>query len=108
MTDTERREPPRRRRRVHALLAVNGVLLLLLAAVTFSPTSEAQVQRRGDYTMVAGGVQGIVGDMAVYIVDTKNRELIAVGYDPNEKELLGIGYRNIAADTASLQRTGPR
>ncbi|MEE8507910.1 MAG: hypothetical protein V3T07_02500, partial [Myxococcota bacterium] len=42
-----------------ALLALNGALLVLLAAVTFGASVDAQQgRRRGDYTMVAGGVKG--------------------------------------------------
>jgi len=99
--------PSRRdgRSRLYGLLAVNGVLLLLLGAVTFAPSSQAQVRVRGNYSMVAGGVQGANAN-ALYIVDTTNRELIALTYDPNQKELLGIGYRNLAVDAESMQRRG--
>ena len=39
------------------------------------------------------------------VIET-NQEMIAVQYEPNTKELLGIGYRNISVDAASMQRRG--
>ena len=40
------------------------------------------------------------GAEVVYLVDTVNRELIAVRWDQGRKSLTGIGYRNLDADTA--------
>jgi len=84
------------------LLAVNGVLLILLGAVTLGPSTLAQNRVRGDYTMVAGGVNGAMSGV-VYVVDTANQELMAVTFDPNQKSLMGIGYRNLGGDIASVQ-----
>jgi len=95
----------RRPGRLHGLLALNGALLLVLGAVTFGPSAEAQVRARGSYTMVAGGVNGSASG-AVYIVDTTNEELIALTYDPNSKELVGVGFRSLAADVVNLGRPG--
>jgi hypothetical protein len=53
--------------------------------------------------MVAGGIKGTDAG-AVYIVDTTNQEMIVVGYDHNSKQLSGLGYRNLAADAAGMQR----
>lgn len=95
--------PPKPRRRLYGLLAVNGALLLALAAVTFSPVAEAQSLARGEYTMVAGSVNGSQSGV-VYIVDVVNQEMIAITFEHSQKELLGIGYRNLRADVASLAR----
>ena len=86
-----------------ALLALNAALLLLLAAVTFAPAVSAQARGRGEYTMVAGGVNGLQSS-ALYVVDTVNQELIVLGYDASTKRLDGIGYRNLAADSAEWMR----
>ena len=87
-----------------ALLALNGALLALLAAVTFGPSVDAQQgRRRGDYTMVAGGVKG-ANSSAVYIVDTVNQEMMAVTYNQQSKTLDGVGYRNLAADAGIVLR----
>ncbi|TSA39594.1 hypothetical protein D4Q85_00905 [bacterium] len=87
------------------LLAMNGSLLILLGVAAFWPTPGADAQpnvlprARGEYTMVAGRtVMG--GAEVVYIVDTLNRELIAVRWDQGRKALVGIGYRNLDADSA--------
>ncbi len=85
------------------LIALNVALLVVLAVVALAPTVGAQIRRRGEYTMVPGGVNGLVPS-AVYIVDSTNQELIAVNYDYNSKQLKGIGYRNLAADASEWMR----
>lgn len=104
---TEAAEPIRTSRAwgpLGGLLALNGVLLLLLTAVTFAPAADAQTSRlRGEYTMVAGSVPGSDSD-AVYIVDVVNQELIAMTYDHNTNEMIGVGYRHLAVDAAEAVR----
>jgi hypothetical protein len=94
----------RRGSALRGLLALNGALLLVLAAVTFGATAKAQVRPRGEYTMVAGGANG-ADSAAVYIVDTVNQELMVVTYNTQTKQLAGIGYRNLAADASSRVRS---
>ena len=95
------------RRRLAGIVAINGLLLAVLGAVTFAPNADAQSRSRGNYTMVAGRAQGATGGV-VYIVDTTNEELVAVTWDPNQKVLSGIGYRNLALDAGGLGRGGGR
>jgi hypothetical protein len=97
------RAPPNTR----ALIVLNAVLLVLLTVVTLAPAVGAQTRSRGNYAMVAGGVNGLVPS-AVYIVDSSNQELIGVSYDYNSKQLNGIGYRNLATDAAEWMRGRPR
>lgn len=86
------------RRPTRGLLVLNAALLVLLAVVTFAPMADAQQGRAvGDYTMVAGGVNGSLGSV-VYIVDAINQEMIAVTFDPSTRRLEGVGYRNLAVD----------
>jgi len=92
-------------RRLRGLLALNGALLMALGAVVFGPSADAQLRPRGDYTMVAGRVNGAHSGV-VYIVDTANQELIALTYDHNEKRVEGVGYRNLAADASNQLRAG--
>ena len=99
------RQGPRRSGRVHGLLVVNAALLALLGVVTFSPAADAQARSRGNYVMVAGGVAGSASG-AVYIVDTVNEELIALTWEPNDRELLGVGYRNLSVDATTLAQPG--
>ncbi|MHC4103200.1 MAG: hypothetical protein ACYSW1_20230 [Planctomycetota bacterium] len=101
--DNEKRSDRRAVPNTRALLALNAALLLLLAVVTFAPAVSAQVRTRGEYTMVAGGVNGLQSS-ALYVVDTVNQELIVLGYDASTKRLDGIGYRNLAADSAEWMR----
>jgi hypothetical protein len=87
-----------------ALLLLNAALLVLLGAVTFGSTALAQNRGRGEYTMVAGGVNG-ANSSAAYIVDVANQEMIALTYDHNTKLLQGVGYRNLNED--AVNRTKP-
>jgi hypothetical protein len=88
------------------LLALNAALLVVLAAVTFgSSAADAQARPRGEYTMVAGGVNGSQSS-AVYIIDERNQELVAVTFDPSKKALQGITYRNLTEDAAVIARRG--
>ena len=80
---------------------------MTIALVTLAPRAEAQLRPRGSYIMVAGGVAGAPAD-ALWIVDTVSQEMIALTYDPNQKELQGIGYRNLMADAAVVTRSPSR
>lgn len=93
---------------MYGLLLLNGVLLAALAFITFGPSADAQMRPRGEYTAVAGNVNGAISDV-VYIVDTVNAEMIAIMYEPSTKEMIGLGYRNIRADALGrLQSGNPR
>jgi hypothetical protein len=87
------------------LIALNAVLLAVLALVTFGSAVKAQPapRGRGEYTMVAGGGSGT--DAAIiWIVDVANQEMIAMTYNHNTTVLDGVGYRNLAADAATVMR----
>ena len=100
----ERGDAHRRVSTFRSLLVLNTLLLALLAAVTFGPSANAQSRARGQYTMVAGGVNGSTSS-AVYIIDVINQEMMAVAYNQNTKRLDGLGYRNLALDaTTRTQR----
>ncbi len=88
---------------LRGLLAINGALLIILAAVTFGSTVNGQARGRGEYTMVAGGVPS-TDAAALYIVDVANQEMIAMVFNPNAKSLEGVGYRNLTIDAAAIQR----
>lgn len=88
---------------MRGLLILNLALLVVLGAVTFGARAHGQNRVRGEYTMVAGGVNGSDAD-AVYIVDTINQEMFAVIYDNSTKALQGVGYRNLGADAATYTR----
>lgn len=92
---------------MRGLIMLNGALLCVLALITFGGNADAQNRPRGDYNMVAGGVNGSETG-AVYIVDGTTQELIAITFEPNSKEIIGIGYRNLAADASAGARSGRR
>jgi hypothetical protein len=100
--------PPAPRRRL-LLVAMNLGLLGLLAAVTWSSSAAAQAEARarGRYLAVSGGVPGTDADV-VWIVDTVNQEMVALTWDSDRKQIIGVGYRDLALDTAAALRGGGR
>ena len=86
-----------------ALLALNGILLLLLAAVVFMPTAEAQIVNRHRYTAAAAHVNGVESGV-IFILDATTQELVAAAWDQDAKRLLTLGYRGVAADAAAALR----
>lgn len=94
---------------VRALVAANVLLLaaaaIVIARPTLVPNAFAQTEAarpRGQYTMVSGKTnQG--GPHAVYILDAASREVIALRWDQSRQSLVGVGYRNIEADSRLTQ-----
>jgi len=93
----------RSRSRCAGLIALNAVLLGVLGFVSLAPRVDAQAaaRTRGDYLMVAGRVNGVDGS-AVYVIDSRNQEMIALSLNNTSKALDGIGYRNIGNDARTL------
>lgn len=94
MTHTKRNGPRR------GLLTLNALLLAALGAVTLAPSADAQnatPRARGEYSLVGGGVTGGNAN-AVYVLDSANRELIALLWDNSRRQINGIGYRDLAND----------
>lgn len=90
------------------LLALNALLMLVLLVVTFAPAARAQpgaARQRGDYTLIAARALGFA-EAAIWLVDTNNQELIALRYDRSNKQLLFLGYRNLATDARQAERRG--
>ena len=91
---------------LRALVAINAALLMILGAVTFGGSVRAQMRVPGEYTMVAGGVNGAESS-AVYIADVVNQEMMAVTFDHQKGTIQGIGYVNLGADAAAVTRRRP-
>ena len=106
--------PPRLSRR---LIGLNIALLAVLAVVTIAGvvSSRADAQQpggavplprmRGEYTMVAGKIQGAT-TQSLYIIDAANQELVALSWDRANNRFEPIGHRSIADDAKYL--TKPR
>ncbi len=94
-----------RHRPLVGLLALNAVLLGVLATVTLAPRVQANPNAlgRSSYTMVAGTVKGQAMPI-LFIVDEGAQELVGVSWDEQGKNLVGMGYRNLAADSAEVGR----
>ncbi|MCA9285762.1 MAG: hypothetical protein KDA22_11130 [Phycisphaerales bacterium] len=89
--------------RVHGLILVNVALLGALALVSLSPRAQAQDRRRSNYLLASGFSKNDSAE-ALWIVDQGNQEVIAVTWDSNRNELVGIGYRDLNADAGVLRR----
>jgi len=90
---------------MRGLIALNLLLLAVLAVVTFMPDASAQVRARANYTMAAGGAPGTAADV-IWIVDSVNQQLIAISWEPNQRELIGIGGRSLMRDAAVAVQPG--
>jgi hypothetical protein len=95
------------KRAIRGLIGLNALLAVCLAVVTFSPAVTAQQPKRapGDYTMVAGVVQGSPSAV-IYIVDATNQELVAIMWDQSRKQMNAVGYRDLAEDGKVTKRGG--
>ncbi len=88
------------------LIALNVALLGGLGLVSLAPFADAQSatgqtsRARGDYAVVGGATIGGVSGV-IYVLDTANRELIALGWNDSTKSLEGIGYRDLSRDASS-------
>ncbi len=92
------------------LIALNAALLLTLGAVTLAPHATAQsrgsetARPRGEYTVVGGAVSGANAN-AIYVLDSANREMVGLLWDESRRQILGLGYRDLALDlTADPER----
>lgn len=93
----------RKRTAVHGLIMLNALLLGALAFVSFSPAAGAQARRNGLYTLVGGTANGQVAGVA-FIVDEVNQEMVALSWNEGAKQLLGLGYANLAVDGQRVQQ----
>jgi hypothetical protein len=87
------------------LIVLNLALLGALSVVTFSPGAGAQMgsqvnRVRGEYSIVGGASIGGVSS-TVYVLDSANRELIALNWNDSTKSLEGVGYRDLNRDSSS-------
>ncbi len=88
---------------VRSLILLNAGLLIVLAGVSFVPAADAQQALvKGQYSMVAGRVQGSTPD-GVFIVDAANMEMAATTWSIGRRSLEFVGYRNLPADAANTQ-----
>jgi len=94
----------KRLRPLPILVAANITALGFLAVVELSGSAVAQAFRvRGTYSAASGRIPG-TETHAVYVVDETTQEVIAVQWDPRSRQLVGLGYRNMAADAADGAR----
>jgi hypothetical protein len=90
---------------LRGLVVLNVALLGALAVMTFMPRADAQLRARANYTMAAGGTPGTAADV-IWVVDTVNQQMIALTWEPNQRELVGIGGRSLARDAAAAGQPG--
>jgi len=95
---------PDDRRTIRMLVALNALAIGLFGIVRLADTADAQAGRpRSTYTAAAGRIAGTETNV-VYIVDEATQELVAVQWNPNTKQLQGLGYRSLASDAGAILR----
>ncbi|PCI07676.1 hypothetical protein COB72_09820 [bacterium] len=92
-------------RPTRGLVVLNLALLAGLGLVTIAPDAGAQMgtptsRARGEYSIVGGSTIGGVSS-TIYVLDSANRELIALSWNDSAKSLDGIGYRDLSLDSSS-------
>ncbi|MCA9294796.1 MAG: hypothetical protein KDA20_13390, partial [Phycisphaerales bacterium] len=85
-----------RHKKYGALIALNASLVGVLLLVSLPAGAEAQqgtasTRGRGNYTMVAGQIQGSSED-AVWIVDAANEEIMAMRWDLSRQDVQFLGF----------------
>ena len=81
------------------LIALNAVLIGVLGWVSFEPGAAAQQARgRGAY-LILGGQPEAGASNDVWVIDTLNQQMLGIRYDAGRRQLTGIGYRDLDADT---------
>ena len=94
----------RRPSTMQLLLAANVAALGALAVVELSAPASAQAARpRSTYSAVAGTIPG-TDNQAIYVVDETTQEVAAVQWDSQSRQLKGLGFRNLANDSADVSR----
>ncbi|MBI1303881.1 MAG: hypothetical protein GC172_08850 [Phycisphaera sp.] len=88
---------------LHVLVAANVAALGFLAFVKLSGPAEAQARIRSTYAAASGRIEGTEVH-ALYIVDETTQEVVAVQWDPQKKQVRGLGYRSLQADAADTAR----
>lgn len=107
MTMNPRNQKPAVRSR-SGLVVLNLLLLGVLGAVTLAPRVQAQSMRgdmqnprvRGEYALVGGETLGETAS-TVYVLDSANRELVALRWNDSTKSLEGTGFRDLVRDANS-------
>jgi len=88
--------------KAHKLLTGANILLagaaLTMLATTFAG-AQPNLPRRtaGQYTCVGGQTIGGYTNV-IYVLDSANRELVALKWDDGAKQLQGVGYRDLVTD----------
>lgn len=90
------------------LVALNLGLLIVLGLVTIAPGAGAQSganrvnegRVRGEYSVVGGSTLGQTAS-TIFVLDSANREMIALTWNDSTKSLEGVGYRDLVVDASS-------
>lgn len=98
----------KRPKKLSGLVALNLLLLGVLGAVTIVPKLEAQSMRgdmqnprvRGEYALVGGQSLGDTAD-TIFVLDSANREMVALRWNESNKSLEGVGFRDLVRDANS-------
>ena len=84
----------------NGVIALNIVLVAILSAVALVPTTEATFTAQQRYIALPSTASGVTTGI-VYIMNTSERELVAISWDHNKNRVVTLGYRNLLTDAQS-------
>jgi len=77
-------------------LVLVGVVVMLIGGIAGAQSTEAR-RVGGQYTCVGGKTLGGYTNV-IYVLDSANREMVALKWNDGTKQLEGVGYRDLVED----------
>ena len=84
----------------NGVIALNIALVAILSAVALVPTTEATFTAEQQYIALPSTASGVTTGI-VFLMNTTQRELVAISWDHNKNSIVTLGYRNLSADAQS-------
>lgn len=76
---------------------IGAISTAVIVGATVAQSDGIERRMGGSYTCVGGATSGGHANV-VYVLDTANRELVALQWNDTTKQLEGVGYRDLVAD----------
>jgi hypothetical protein len=84
----------------NGVIALNIVLVAILTVISLVPESEATFTAEQRYIALPSTASGVTTGI-VYLMNTAQRELVAISWDHNKNSIVTLGYRNLSSDASS-------
>lgn len=76
-----------------------AALAMVVVGLAGAQPGGGQTRASGQYTCVGGATIGGYTNV-IYVLDSANREIVALKWNDGTKQLEGIGYRDLVTDIA--------